>query len=70
MNGIFMSPPEDRPLSGGEASGSPYEDEENLIRVKLYFYCEEKALRSRVFPEEWYTVVADEFGPDQTTPEF
>ena len=38
--------------------------EENIIKIKLHFYCQEKALRARVFPEEWYTVVGDEFGSE------
>ena len=44
------------------------DQEENFIRIKLYFYCSEKALRARVFPEEWYTVVGEEFGMEQATP--
>ena len=51
---------------------SPEEDgdEENSIRVKLFFYCESKTLRERVFPEEWYTVVAEEFGSDEANSDF
>ena len=49
---------------------SQEDQEENFIRIKLYFYCSEKALRARVFPEEWYTVVGEEFGMEQATPQF
>ena len=46
------------------------QDEENYIKIKLYFYCQEKSLRARLFPEEWYTVVGEEFGSEQATPQF
>ena len=45
-------------------------DEENAIKVKLFFYCADKSIRARVFPDEWYTVMEDEYGPDQVTPAF
>ena len=45
-------------------------DEENLIKVKLFFYCDEKALHSNVFTDEWYTVAAGEFGEDMVTRDF
>ena len=38
--------------------------EENLIKIKLFFYCPEKSVRARLFSEEWYTVVGDEFGSE------
>ena len=64
---IFASPPtQDRVLSG-ELSPGEFDEEENLIRVKLFFYSEEKSLRSKLFPDEWYTVMEDEYGADQVT---
>ena len=41
-----------------------------LVKVKLFFYIEDKKVKNRVFPEEWYTVLADEFGADQVTQDF
>lgn len=45
-------------------------DEENLIKIKLFFYCDDKKLKAQLFTDEWYTIVADEFGEDQVSPEF
>ena len=72
MNTIFASPTtNDQPLGmGGYMSPDEDVDEENSIRVKLFFYCESKALREKVFPEEWYHVVAEEFGADEANPDF
>ena len=44
--------------------------DENLIKIKLFFYCESKALGKNVFTEEYYTIARDEFGADMVTPEF
>ena len=70
MQDIFQSPPASASrLSYGDYSpGDDYDA--NLIRVKLFFYIKETSVKNRVFPEEWYTVLADEFGADQVTPEF
>jgi hypothetical protein len=66
MNSIFASPTtNDQPLDRvGSQSGDEDGEDENSIRVKLFFYCDSKALRNRVFPEEWYTMMADEFDAD------
>ncbi len=45
-------------------------DEENTIKVKLFFYCDDKKLRAKLFPDEWYTIVADEYGEDQVSQDF
>ncbi len=70
MQDIFQSPPASGSrLSYGDYSpGDDYD--QNLIKVKLFFYIKETSVRNRVFPEEWYTVLADEFGADQATPDF
>ena len=60
---IFASPPlQERELSGGESPDDYYDD---LFRVKLFFYTSNKSLKEKLFPEEWYTVMAAEYGEDQ-----
>ena len=39
-------------------------DDENLINIKLFFYCDEKALKGRVFTEEWDVIMQSEYGAD------
>lgn len=67
---IFASPPTQDRILSGELSPDEFGEEENLIRVKLFFFCDEKSLRAKVFPEEWYTVMADEYGSDQVNKDF
>ena len=70
MNTIFASPTtKDQPLEragGSQHNSDDSGNEENSIRVKLFFYSESKALRNKVFPEEWYHVVEQEYGADDT----
>ena len=76
MNTIFASPTtNDQPLHAAHGSNNQNNNynlsddsgnEENSIRVKLFFYSESKALRNKVFPEEWYHVVEQEYGADDT----
>ena len=68
MNAIFASPTtNDQPLERvGSHNSDDSGNEENSIRVKLFFYCDSKTLRNRVFPEEWYHVVEQEFGTEDT----
>ena len=68
MSNIFQSPPNQDFL--GEQSPDEMGEEENLIKIKLFFYCDSKAVREKLFPEEWYTVVAAEYGADQVSPDF
>ena len=66
MNGIFASPTtNDQPLEYvGSQSHGELSEEENSIRVKLFFYCDSKSLRAKVFPEEWYVIVGEQYGSD------
>ena len=64
MNTIFASPPAHDRILSGELSPDEFGEEENNIRVKLFFFCENKSLRAKVFPEEWYTVMASEYASD------
>ena len=74
MNSLLASPQgQDQPLAWGQQNlldDEEQDDEQNLIKIKLFFYCSEKSVRGRVFPDEWYTVVADEFGTEEATPDF
>ena len=63
MNILSSPQSQDTPLSWGQQSPDEL-DEMALLKVKLFFYCDQKAVRARVFPEEWYTVVSDEYGAD------
>mgnify|MGYP007025468195 CR=1 FL=1 len=36
-----------------------------MIRVKLFFYSDSKALRKRVFNEEWYVVAQEDHDADE-----
>ena len=51
-----------------EAAPLRYEDEEeieSLIKVKLFFYTDTKALRQRLFSnDEWYPIVKEQYGED------
>jgi len=69
MNDIFVSPPvNDHHLLTHE--DDDIADEENLIKIRLFFFSEDKKLHAKVFPEEWYTVMADEYGEDYVSKEF
>ena len=72
MNDILVSPTdhENHLLACEDENDDDIVDEENLIKIKLFFFADDKKLRARVFPEEWYTVLADEFGEDQVTRDF
>ena len=52
---------------GGGASGI---DEEipntDYLKVKVYFYTEDKQIRQRVFPEEYFIALEQEAGEDET----
>lgn len=54
-NNILASPPNQvAPIHYQDEE----EDDENLIKVKLFFYSDSKQTREKLFPEEWYTVVS------------
>ena len=67
MNTIFASPPtgEAHLERAGSQSGEEESGEENMIRVKLFFYSDSKALRKRVFNEEWYVVAQEDHDADE-----
>ena len=50
-------------LSGNYPDELPNED----IKVKLFFHCEKENLLKKVFPEEWYTVMKDQYGDEEVT---
>lgn len=50
---MLKSPPE-----GNQLLNSHEEEAYDYIRVKLFLFTEEHALREKVFPDEWYTVMS------------
>lgn len=68
MNDILSPPVNDQHLL--EQDDEDVGDDENLIKIKLFFYSDDKKLHGKVFPEEWYTVVADEYGEDAVSKDF
>ena len=67
MNTIFASPPtgEAHLERAGSQSQEEESGEENMIRVKLFFYSDSKALRKRVFNEEWYVVAQEDHDAEE-----
>ena len=63
MNNILQSPP-NQDFLGEQSPDEMMGEEENLIKVKLFFFTDSKAMRAKLFPEEWYTVAAAEYGAD------
>ena len=67
---IFQSPTnQDQPLNWNQSNNDEM-DEENLLKVKLFFHSDEKSMKARLFTDEWYTVMAAEVGEDQVSRDF
>ena len=59
-------PKEGAPVSNGgaEEEDDQFDSNEDFIKVKLFFYHDNKQMHNKVFPDEWYTVMEDEY-PDE-----
>ena len=65
--GFLDSPKEQAEALGEHDDGGDEEDydtNEDFIKVKIFFYNENKQLQNKVFPEEWYTIMEDQY-PDE-----
>ena len=60
---MFLDSPKDgAPVqNGSQEDDDQFDSNEDFIKVKLFFYSENKQMHSKVFPEEWYTVMEDAY---------
>ena len=57
---MLKSPPD-----GNQMLLNSHEEAYDFIKVKLFLYTESKALREKIFPDEWYTVMKSVYDEDQ-----
>ena len=68
MNEMLASPQgEDRFLPMEDDDG---QQEEDYIKVRLFFYSEDKKLMKDIFTDEWYVVTGGEYGEDEVSRDF
>ena len=68
MNEFLASPKANDdmlPLPAEEES-----NEEDSIKVRLFFFTEDKKLSKDVFTDEWYLVTSDTYGNDEVSRDF
>jgi len=54
-----------------EEDGEPSQgEEEDSIKIRFFFYSENKKLSKDVFTEEWYVVAGDTYGADEISRDF
>ncbi len=54
--------------TGGENEDANFED--NLIKIRLFFFCDEKSLHKKVFAEEWYHMANMTYGEENVSKDF
>ena len=45
-------------------------NEDDSIKIRLFFYSEDKKLAKDIFSEEWYVVTTDTYGSDEVSRDF